>query len=1007
MKAERFLQISPIFRQAVEIPPDERGAFLETACCGDAALRQDVELLISAHDQAGSFIESPAHEDAARLLTETPTIFSVGQLVDHYSIVAPLGKGGMGEVYLARDTTLERSVALKFLPSSVASDADRMRRFTQEAKAAAALNHPHIGHIYEIGNTGGTHYIAMEYVDGVTLGDKIHGERTPLKKLLKYLTQVADGLAKAHAAGIVHRDLKPDNIMITRDDYVKILDFGLAKLIEPQQPAGSQGHIAGEADTAILMNHSAPGLIMGTAGYMSPEQALGKVRELDHRSDIFSFGCIIFEAATRQKAFAGKDPLDSLHKIVHTSTPRMADIDPSVPDELQRIVRRCLAKEPDKRYQSIKDVSIELEELGQDLKVRAEIDSPTTFGSLSSSPGAMRTQLPTATTTQPGVAHSTSSAEYLVSGIKSHKTGLLLALLGVAITIAAGIGLYKYYLSRMTKPAPFQDMKITKLTFNSKATSAVISPDGKQVVFVVDDGGKRSLWLRHVATGTDVQLNAPEDIYYFSLTISPDGNFLYYAYAGTTIQNRVLYRMPVLGGSPKKVVDDIGSPIGFSPDGKQIAFVRSRLRDAGRRSGERGGGVAAGESALMVANADGTEERKIATRQGGPNRFGNFFNGGVVWSPDGKRIATVARAVDSAGRFNNVVEVPVEGGAERILTSQRWYQIQRIAWLADGSGLLMTAAEKASDLRTQQIWHISYPRGEAKKITNDLNNYQDISLNADSSVLVTIQQNQAMDIWVAPDGDAGRATQIKSVSSNRDGFDGVRWTPDGKIVFNSMAGGNEGIWIMEGDGKNRRQLSTAESVDYGASITTDGRYIVFTSERTGTPSTWRMDIDGGNPKPLNRSGAVAGDGWVVYTDRQSLWKEPIGGAEPILLSEKFLVRCAVSHDAKMIACSLEESGSPAKLAILPIDGGSLKVFDAKFQLPVRMRWTPDGRAVTYIGRQHGLADIWSQSIDGGEPKKITNFKSDEIFSFDWSRDNKLVITRGTSVSDVVLIRNAR
>ena len=682
----------------------------------------------------------PLMSELAELLTDEPASL-VGQLIAHYRIVAPLGRGGMGEVYLARDTKLERSVALKFLPSNVASDKERMRRFTQEAKAAAALNHPNIAHIYEIGETAATHFIAMEYVDGVTLSEKIHRVKTPLGQLLKYLTQVAEGLAKAHAAGIVHRDLKPDNIMITRDDYAKILDFGLAKLVEPQRASGEERPTSGETATAILAQHSMPGMIMGTAGYMSPEQAQGKVRELDHRSDIFSFGCILFEAATGQRAFEGQDPLDSLHKIVHAPVPQIKDFNSAAPDELQRIVRRCLAKEPDKRYQSIKEVAIELDELRQELKEQADVDhslqpesnraEPTT-----TSQGArVSTGSAGSYTTQTETAHSTSSAEYLVSGIKSHKLGVILALIGVAVTSLRASGCTNIIGPARQSPRLSRRCKITKLTFNGKAISAVISPDGKQVVYVVDDGGLRSLWLRQVATATDLQLRAPENVNYFSLTISPDGNFLYYAYGGTTIQNRVLYRMPVLGGTPRKVVDDIGSPIGFSPDGKQIAFVRSRLR-SGVRSGQRGG-VEVGESALIVANADGTEERKIATRQGGPNRFGNFFNGGVVWSPDGKRIATIARAADSAGRFKTVVEVPVEGGAERILTSQRWYQIQRLAWLSDGSGLLMTAAEKASDLRSQQIWHLSYPGGEARKITNDLNNYEGISLNADSSVLVT------------------------------------------------------------------------------------------------------------------------------------------------------------------------------------------------------------------------------------------------------------------------------
>src|SRR5688500_8906927 len=528
MKAERLQQVSPIFRQAVDLPSEERAAFLATACGDDAVLREDVERLLIAHEQAGSFIESPAYERAAELLTDEPASI-VGQLISHYRIVRPLGIGGMGEVYLASDTRLGRSVALKFLPADVASDKERMRRFTQEAKAAAALNHPNIAHIYEVGETGNTHFIAMEYVDGVTLGETIHRERTPLGKLLRYLTHVAEGLAKAHAAGIVHRDLKPDNIMIARDDYAKILDFGLAKLVEPQRGSGAEGHGSDETATAILSQHSTPGVIMGSAGYMSPEQAQGKVRELDHRSDIFSFGCILFEAATGQRAFAGQDPLDSLHKIVHAPTPQIKNFNSSAPDELQRIVRRCLAKEPDKRYQSIKEVAIELDELRQELKEQADVDhslrpESNRADTTTTSQGArVSTGSAASYTTQTETAHSTSSAEYLVSGIKSHKLGVLLALIGVAVTVALGLGLYNYYWSRPTKSAPFQEIKLTKLTFNGKARAAVISPDGKQVVYDIEDGGRRSLWLRQVATGTDVRLTEPENIGYFGLTISPDG----------------------------------------------------------------------------------------------------------------------------------------------------------------------------------------------------------------------------------------------------------------------------------------------------------------------------------------------------------------------------------------------------------------------------------------------------------------------------------------------------
>ena len=297
---------------------------------------------------------------------------AAGTKLGRYEIRSKLGEGGMGEVYLTQDTKLDRKVALKILPADVAANQERIRRFLQEAKAAAALNHPNIAHIYEIGEYDGTNFIAMEFVDGQTLRQKIHREPTELGKLLRFLQQVAEGLSKAHDAGIVHRDLKPENIMITRDGHAKILDFGLAKLVEPQRAFDSGQMGSSEIDTAIMPQESTPGTVIGTIGYMSPEQASGRVNEIDQRSDIFSFGCVLFEVATGQRPFQGKDPLDSLHKIIHAPTPQLTDRNPVLPADLQRIVRRCLAKEPERRYQSIKDVAIELEELLQELKDRAE-----------------------------------------------------------------------------------------------------------------------------------------------------------------------------------------------------------------------------------------------------------------------------------------------------------------------------------------------------------------------------------------------------------------------------------------------------------------------------------------------------------------------------------------------------------------------------------------------------------------------------------------------------------
>jgi serine/threonine-protein kinase len=354
----------------------------------------------------------------------------------------------MGEVYLAHDTRLDRKLALKILPAELASNGDRMERFIREAKSAAALNHPNIATIHEIGEHEGTHFIAMEFIDGQTLREKIHQEQADLRKLLRYLQQVTEGLTKAHATGIVHRDLKPDNIMITRDGHAKILDFGLAKLIAQSQSPNLSAEELSAMPTAMMPHYSQPGTVMGTVGYMSPEQAQGRVNEIDHRSDIFSFGCLLFEAATGRKPFEGKDALDSLHNTVHAPTPLIKELSPVAPDELQRIVRRCLAKDPDKRYQSIKEVAIELEELCRELERDADFETTVRpsqrFGERPSGRIASGLQtLPPEGGTP--TTHPQSSVEYLVSGIGKHKVSAGIALVILLVLISgSAYGLYRY-----------------------------------------------------------------------------------------------------------------------------------------------------------------------------------------------------------------------------------------------------------------------------------------------------------------------------------------------------------------------------------------------------------------------------------------------------------------------------------------------------------------------------------------------------------------------------------
>jgi serine/threonine protein kinase/Tol biopolymer transport system component len=942
----------------------------------------------------------------------------VNQTVSHYKIVSQLGEGGMGEVYLAQDTKLDRKIALKVLPADVVSNRDRMERFVREAKSAAALNHPHIAHIYEIGESGssptvrqGVHFIAMEYIDGETLRENIHRHKVPLAKLLKYLTQVAEGLAKAHAAGIVHRDLKPDNIMITSDGFAKILDFGLAKLVEPQRPFDSGDAGSSEIATAVMQQHSIPGMVMGTAGYMSPEQAQGKTKAIDHRSDIFSFGCILFEAATGKRAFEGKDVLDSLHKIVHAPTPQIKEINPAAPDELQRIVRRCLAKEPEKRYQSIKEVAIELEELQQELKSSSELEysaQPTSSGAVPPVGSTQTEGLHSSASgmVSIGTARSASSAEYLVSEIKRHKRGLLLALVALVVLVAGvAFGLYKWTGQRQRGGAS-QPLKITRLTSTGKATSAAISPDGKYVVYAQDEEGQESLWMAQVAVSSNVQIVPPAQANYWGITFSRDGNFIYYVRVDKDNPLGALYQAPALGGNPRKLLVNIASPVTFSPDGKQLAFIRAFKNE--------------NESALMIANADGTDEKELVTRKV-PNN--NFSGTEPAWSPDGKIIAFGQEDV-KGGNYRNVVAVRVADGTEQPMTTKRWEgnYAPRIAWLSDNSGVLVTASEQAGN--GAQIWFVAWPGGEARQVTNALNSYIDLSMTADSGTLAAVQSEAVINLWVSQTADLSRTRQITSGVGRNDGTRGIAWAPDGKIVYFSLAGGRQNIWMIDADGRGNKQLSADARRNRDPAVSPDGRYVVWQSNRTGNTNIWRMDIDGGALRQLTQSveassPRISPDGkWVVYQDhsnrgrRTTLWKVPIDGGTPMQLTETDSDWQVISPDGKLIAYTYsDEASGQIKIALIPFEGGPpASVFDLPPESRVSgtrispIQWTPDGHALAFIHTSGGVSNIWTQPVDGSAQKQLTDFKDQRIFNFAWSRDGKqLALSRGVFNADVVLI----
>ncbi len=584
--------------------------------------------------------------------------------------------------------------------------------------------------------------------------------------------------------------------------------------------------------------------------------------------------------------------------------------------------------------------------------------------------------------------------------------GLLVVTTIAVLLVISGIGfaVYKFW-SRADKP--IQAMKVERLTTNGKSTAAAISPDGKYVVYSVDEGGQHSLWVRHVAASSNIQIIPPEeDVYYWGLTFTPDSSYV--NFVKVQFEKNVawsLYQISVLGGTQRKLITQAEGGISYSPDGKQFTFVREEYPSAE-------------ESSLLIANADGTEERILASRKT-PERFPSRQTA-PAWSPDGKTIACIVSDETKGVGRSHVVEVNVADGTGKTVVTKEWEDIFQIAWLPDKSGLLVLGAEKGGDNYAGQIWRFSYPEGEARRITADFNNYSSLSLPSDSNALVTVQSNTISNIWVAPNGDAGRAVQIKSGGNNLEGIYGLAWTPDGRVVYPSLASGAPDIWIMNADGTGQKQLNGGTGANLNPKTTPDGLYIVFMSLRNDQVNIWRMNLDGSDPKQLTDGNndwdpAVTPDSrWVIFTARRAgmpyLWKVSIDGGDAVQLTDQLTNSPEVSRDGKWIVCSYRKDvNSTWRYAIIPFEGGEpSKVFDL-IGKKGDFRWSPDGRSLSYLrDTQGGVTNVWSLPLDDKPPKQITDFKTDQIYNFAWSPDGKqLVLARGTTTSDVVLIKDFR
>jgi eukaryotic-like serine/threonine-protein kinase len=541
---------------------------------------------------------------------------------------------------------------------------------------------------------------------------------------------------------------------------------------------------------------------------------------------------------------------------------------------------------------------------------------------------------------------------------------------------------------------------INRITTNSNAFETAISPDGQFVAYVLGGFGRQSLWIKQVASSNSIQLSPFAETRYRGLAFSPDGSFLYFARRDKNQSELVLYRLPLLGGRPKQILIGVDSVVTFSPDGAQLAFVREYPTH--------------GESALIIANIDGSGERKLAV-----HKSPLFYSvDGPAWSPDGKTIA--AALCNAGGDFHyRIMLTPVTGGAEQPLGEQRWGWAMRVSWLADGSGLMMLARNKGES-RNNQLWQLSYPEGKARRVINDLNDYRNLSLTADSKKLVTIQSEVRSDIWVAPLENINQVVRITNDPTSQNGYDGLDWSPDNKLVYTALANGQQDLWIMNADGSQARQLTdNMGNHDHYPSVSGDGHYVVFTSNKSGAVRLWRVNIDGSNPKQLTFGNLdlkpnCSPDGqWVVYSSERTgmgaigkISKVGIDGGQEMQLTDKLSGFPVISPDGNLVACLFqEEANAPRRIALLPVVGGApVKYLDIPLFARPTVRWYPDGQALSYISPQDDSSNIWLQPLSGTPPTRLTDFRSERIFAYAWSRDGRyLACARGLINRDVVMI----